>query len=216
MVKNSLGLIEVVGLAAALEAADAAVKAANVELIGYELTKGGGLVLVKICGDVGAVKAGVEAGSTAARKVNKVWSTHVIPRPNQQLSCILESKETLGVRKQPTPIAVTESQVIKNENEMTEETETQLEISVATETEEEEVEVEAEVQVEGEDDNQEKQVVEIPGSEVSHENSEGNRENGVDQPEKQPADLCNLCNDPACHRKKGDPEVTCMYYGKNN
>ena len=216
MVKNSLGLIEVVGLAAALEAADAAVKAANVKLIGYELTKGGGLVLVKICGDVGAVKAGVEAGSAAARKVNKVWSTHVIPRPNQQLSCILESKETLGVRKQPTPIPVTESQVIKNENEMTEEVEAELEIPVDTETGEEQVEAETEVQAEGEDAIQEEQAAKISVNEVSHENSEGNRENGVDQPEKQPADLCNLCNDPACHRKKGDPKITCMYYGKNN
>lgn len=200
MVKNSLGLIEVVGLAAALEAADAAVKAANIELIGYELTKGGGLVLVKICGDVGAVKAGVEAGKTAASKVNKVWSTHVIPRPHQQISCILESEETCGVKKEPLPIAVLESQVIENENEVLEQA---VEIQLAAETDSQ-IEEEPDLQME-----QEHQ---------SEETAEASLDENIvkEQPEKQQADLCNLCNDPACHRKKGDPKITCIYYGKNN
>nr|WP_315989447.1 BMC domain-containing protein [Desulforamulus aquiferis] len=56
MDKNALGLIEVVGLAAGMEAADAAVKAANIELVGYELTKGGGMVVIKLSGDVGALR----------------------------------------------------------------------------------------------------------------------------------------------------------------
>ncbi|WP_378954827.1 BMC domain-containing protein [Pelosinus sp. sgz500959] len=211
MVKNSLGLIEVVGLAAALEAADAAVKAANIEIIGYELTKGGGLVLIKLCGDVGAVKAGVEAGSMAASKVNKVLSTHVIPRPHQQLSCILESKETLGIKKEPTPIVVAESQVTESEHEMVEEADAvQTEFQSHPQNEEE-----PEVQIEDED-HCEEQVIETSISEINHENSEGDDVIVADQPEKQPADLCNLCNDPACHRKKGDPKVTCIYYGKNN
>lgn len=69
MAKQSLGLIETVGLAAAVEAADAAVKSANVNLVGYELTKGGGMVTVKLEGEVGAVNAAIAAASVAAAKV---------------------------------------------------------------------------------------------------------------------------------------------------
>jgi len=71
MVKNALGLIETVGLVAAVTAADAAVKAANVELAGYELSRGGGLVVVKLFGDVGAVKAAVDAARSAASQVGR-------------------------------------------------------------------------------------------------------------------------------------------------
>ena len=86
---NALGLIEVVGLAAGLEAADAATKAANVTLIGYELTKGGGMVVIKIAGDVGAVKAAVDAGAAAAGCVGEVISVHVIPRPHTDVERII-------------------------------------------------------------------------------------------------------------------------------
>ncbi|MGL5513253.1 MAG: BMC domain-containing protein [Sporomusa sp.] len=96
MVKNALGLIEVVGLAAGMEAADAAVKAANVEFLGYELTKGGGLIVIKLFGDVGAVKAAVDAAAAAAGKINKVYATHVIPRPQQQLSGMIITPDTVG------------------------------------------------------------------------------------------------------------------------
>ena len=69
---KSLGLIETEGLAAGIEAADAAVKSANVELIGYELTKGGGWTTVKIQGDVGAVKAAVDAAGQNGSQVYAV------------------------------------------------------------------------------------------------------------------------------------------------
>ena len=78
---NALGMIETKGLVAAIEAADAMVKAANVTLIGKEHV-GGGLVTVLVRGDVGAVKAAVEAGAVAARAVGEVVSLHVIPRPH--------------------------------------------------------------------------------------------------------------------------------------
>ncbi len=78
---NALGLIETKGLVGAIEAADAMTKSANVELIGYEKI-GSGLVTVMVRGDVGAVKAAVEAGSAAADRVGEVVSTHVIPRPH--------------------------------------------------------------------------------------------------------------------------------------
>lgn len=85
MEQRSLGLIETNGYVGAVEAADAAMKAANVEFDGYEVIRTG-LVTVKLKGDVAAVKAAVHAGVVAARKVGRVLAQHVIPRPDRQLS----------------------------------------------------------------------------------------------------------------------------------
>lgn len=86
--KEALGLIETRGLVGAIEAADAMVKAAKVTLIGRERV-GGGLVTVMVRGDVGAVKAAVESGAEAARKVGELISVHVIPRPHEEVENIL-------------------------------------------------------------------------------------------------------------------------------
>jgi len=86
--KEALGMIETKGLVGAVEAADAMVKAARVTLVGKEFV-GGGLVTVMVRGDVGAVKAAVEAGSVAAKKVGELISVHVIPRPDEQVEGIL-------------------------------------------------------------------------------------------------------------------------------
>lgn len=80
---KSKGFIETKGLVAAIEAADAMAKAANVEITGKK-TVGGGLVTVIIEGDVGAVKAAVDAGAAAAKKVGELVSVHVIARPNPE------------------------------------------------------------------------------------------------------------------------------------
>ncbi len=88
MEKQALGLIETKGLVGAIEAADAMVKAANVTLIGKE-NIGSGLVTVMVRGDVGAVKASVEAGSAAAKRVGELVSAHVIPRPHDEVEDIL-------------------------------------------------------------------------------------------------------------------------------
>jgi len=84
----ALGLIETKGLVAAIEAADAMLKAAGVELLGMEKI-GSGLVTVMIGGDVGAVKAATEAGAAAASKLGEVVAVHVIPRPHSDLQKIL-------------------------------------------------------------------------------------------------------------------------------
>ncbi len=81
----ALGLIETKGLIGAVEAADAMCKAAKVTLLGREQS-GGGLVTVMVRGEVGAVKAAVEAGAAAARRVGELVSTHVIPRPAEDLT----------------------------------------------------------------------------------------------------------------------------------
>ena len=88
MAREALGMIETRGLVAAIEAADAMVKAANVELIGTE-TIGSGLVSVMVRGDVGAVKAATEAGSAAASRLGEIVATHVIPRPHSDVEKIL-------------------------------------------------------------------------------------------------------------------------------
>ena len=95
--QEALGMIETRGLVAAIEAADAMVKAANVSLIGKEHV-GGGLVSVMVRGDVGAVKAAVEAGSMAAKRVGELVSVHVIPRPHGDVEAILPSTKTTKTR----------------------------------------------------------------------------------------------------------------------
>ncbi len=90
MNQEALGMVETRGLVAAIEAADAMVKAANVVLIGTEKI-GSGLVSVMVRGDVGAVKAATEAGGTAAARLGEVVATHVIPRPHGDVEKILPS-----------------------------------------------------------------------------------------------------------------------------
>ncbi len=105
MTSTAIGLIETIGLVAAIEAADAAVKAANVTLLGYENTKGGGMITIKIVGDVGAVKAAVAAGTAAAFKVGQVKSCHVIPRPHQEIEALLQQVDRGRVQAETKPVA---------------------------------------------------------------------------------------------------------------
>lgn len=92
---EALGLIETRGLVAAIEAADAMVKAANVELVGSEKI-GSGLVTVMVRGDVGAVKAATDAGAQAAKRVGEVVSVHVIPRPHMDTETMLPKRQKVA------------------------------------------------------------------------------------------------------------------------
>ena len=89
---QALGMIETKGLVGSVKTADAMVKAANVTLTGKVLV-GGGLVTVMVRGDVGAVKAAVDAGAAAAERVGELISIHVIPRPHSEVEMILPEKE---------------------------------------------------------------------------------------------------------------------------
>lgn len=84
----ALGMIETRGVVAAIEAADAMVKAANVRLMD-KVRVGGGLVSVMVRGETGAVKAATEAGAAAAAKIGELVSVHVIPRPDDSVESIL-------------------------------------------------------------------------------------------------------------------------------
>ena len=86
--KLALGMVETRGLVGAIEAADSMVKAANVKLIGKEQI-GSGLVTVMVRGNLGAVKASVEAGAAAAKRVGELYGVHVIPSPHDDVEAIL-------------------------------------------------------------------------------------------------------------------------------
>ena len=92
MAQDALGMVETRGLTAAIDAADAMTKAAEVTLVGTEKI-GSGLVTVMVRGDVGAVKAAVEAGESAASKLGELVATHVIPRPHGDVELILPKVE---------------------------------------------------------------------------------------------------------------------------
>lgn len=111
MSQRSLGLIETYGLLPAVEAADAAVKSANVDLVGYEFAKGSGMTVVKVEGDVGAVKAAIAAASVAASKVGRVAATRVIPRPATGLEVMVRNGDTKGYTppEPPAPTSPDES-----------------------------------------------------------------------------------------------------------
>lgn len=93
---EALGMVECMGLVAMIEAADAMVKSANVKLVGYEKIDAG-LVTAIVRGEVGAVKAAVDAGAAAGRRVGTVVATHVIPRPHDEVDqgiSVLKTGET--------------------------------------------------------------------------------------------------------------------------
>ncbi|SHJ25840.1 Carboxysome shell and ethanolamine utilization microcompartment protein CcmL/EutN [Geosporobacter subterraneus DSM 17957] len=176
MSRLALGIIETVGLAAAIEAADAAVKSANVMLIGYELTKGGGMVTTKLEGEVGAVKAAVEAGCAAAERINRVWSKQVIPRPHEEIGKIIRTKETIGL-------------VQKNKSEV--------------------VDVEGEEQTAGSTEMEAELEDKEDGLENPHPDEAPQKE---DLEILVSAEVCNLCKDLKCPRRKGDLKTLCIHY----
>lgn len=111
--KQSLGLIETDGLTAAIEAADTALKSANVTLVGYELTKGGGMVTVKLLGEVGAINAALDSAKIAASKVGEVYATKVIARIGEGLDRIINNsdnikKESISIPNIETSVTVSE------------------------------------------------------------------------------------------------------------
>ena len=105
--QQALGLIETRGLVGAIEAADAMVKAARVKFLGRQKVKGG-LVAVMVTGDVGAVKAAVDAGAAACKRVGKLVSAHVIPRPHDDIDAMIPAGTDVDKapqKKKPQPKA---------------------------------------------------------------------------------------------------------------
>ena len=94
--QKALGVLETFGLLAAVTVADTMVKAANVELIGYELAKGSGMTAVKVQGDVGAVKAALASGEAIARDLGLYRGKNLIPRPAENLDMMIFNDRTEG------------------------------------------------------------------------------------------------------------------------
>jgi ethanolamine utilization protein EutM len=99
---EALGMIETKGFVALVEASDAMVKAANVDLIGWEKI-GSGLVTAFVAGDVAAVKAAVDAGAAAASRIGEVVSVQVIPRPHEDLGGVLNFVKAAATTSAKTP-----------------------------------------------------------------------------------------------------------------
>lgn len=182
---KALGMVETVGLLAAVEAADAMVKAARVDLIGYELTRGGGMVLVKVEGDVGAVSAAVGAGVASASRVGTVVAARVIPRPHDQLGFMIRSLETVPGEPgngEGVPASGQEpGETAEEESWMAGEPGDGLSLKPGTEH------------------------MEVGKPEEKKESEK------VLGPERE-SEICNLCKDPACPRRKGEPHSLCLHF----
>jgi microcompartment protein CcmL/EutN len=245
MSRTAIGMVETVGLLAAYEAADVAVKSANVKLIGYEISRGG-MVVIKFSGDVGAVKSAVDAAAAAASRLGEVFSSHVIPRPHQDVDKkMILTDDTVGYKKDKTPEksaekASEESQEIVEVKESEEETEdveieeqleeeVELEEQEEAETEDEESDeskkrseqeldtVESEEETESDEDFDSEDDMEADLE--SEEDSDKLKDEDLDETdededdeEDDDEDICNLCGDPACPRRKGELRTDCIHY----
>lgn len=185
MINNALGLIEVVGKLAALEAADVALKAANVTLLGVENATGA-LITVKLTGDVGAVKAAVDAARMAARRVGTVIATQVLPRPAQGIYPLLTAEAPAG-GDQP-PVMAAEEPVSQ---ECVGEALSPVEVTEP-----------AVVPVPEADE---------PPEEVAEEEQEAAYLSAETEAEADSRATCNICHDPVCPREKGQSVKLCIH-----
>ncbi len=211
LLKKSLGLIETIGMAAAVEAADAAVKSANVELIGIELSKGFGMVTVKIAGDVGAVKAAVSSAKAAAERVNRVVSVKVIARPAEALDMLIFSPDTVGKNFPEKKKGKTSTDQEKSESKP----------EIAPESKPETIEQ----PVEQSEPVKQSEPIEQPKKETKSSKPQKGKLDLAAAMKAEAEDLqeeeapkaevtCNLCKDPTCPRSKGEPRKNCNHYGE--
>lgn len=212
-------MIEVVGLAAAVEAADAALKSADVKLVGYELSKGGGMVVVKLTGNVSSVNMALEAAKNSASKVNKVCACKVIARMDESLDKVVYTKETVGYKEQSTVSYIDavhedstdiheEPKIAESVVEVQEEKQEELSEDDEEEHTENEKEKSDEVEFNQEEFNEEDELDGEEDSEIQEELSE--IEEDIEQEDD--SEVCNLCWDPECPRKKGDLRNRCIHY----
>ena len=207
MIKHALGLIEVMGKLAAVEAADVALKAANVTLLGIENATGA-LITVKLTGDVGAVKAAVDAARIAASRVGIVIATHVLPRPAQGIYPLM-TVETLTAGDE-LPVMVAEEPVspeCAEEALLLEVEEMDLAaIPILIPTPEAAAPPEEETEL-----------VAVPIPEAAAMPEKEVEEQGplyLSAEKKVETDkraICNICHDPACPREKGQPVKLCIH-----
>ncbi|WP_178075714.1 BMC domain-containing protein [Paenibacillus oralis] len=202
MNENALGLIEVIGYPAALEAADTCMKSSHVKLLGYEKARDGRIV-VKITGDVGAVKAAVEGAKNSAGKLGTVIAAVVIARPAEGIGRLIHSPETVftepGAEQMPVePLEETAGGK-----------------TVAGPEADQAPVVEAADQELQQEPQQEPQVLEQEPQVLEQESQVPQQEPQVEQVERTEVS-CNLCGDPLCRRMKGQPVTHCLHHRQHS
>lgn len=197
MSQLAIGIIETIGLAAAIEAADVCLKSANISLIGYELTKGNGMTVVKIEGNVGAVKAAIEAASVAVNKVSRVYRQKVIPRPSDSIDSLIRNENTVGYENKVVE-EIEEPKELLNPKEVEEEITDTPDLNLYEE-DNEKIEDEEEIEIEEDNEFDEEREEEIEDTNLNDDNSESSY-------------TCNLCKDAKCPRIKGDLRSACIHY----
>lgn len=190
MLKQSLGIIETIGLAPGIVAADICLKSANVKLVGYELTRGSGMVVIKIEGDVSAVTSAVQAAKAELIKYKAIYSTKVIARPAEGIEFLTRNKDTVGYN-----------------------------LIVEEEVEQEEVRELVPEEDEKSDEVEKPEEDEKPGEEEPEDGKSDEEEPQEGDILKEDKDIrseeiitCNLCHDPKCPRKKGDLRQNCIHF----
>lgn len=212
MSQLAIGMIETMGLAAGIEAADICLKSANINLVGYEFARGSGMTVVKIEGNVGAVKAAISAATAALGKLGKVHAQMVIPRPSDSIDMLIRNESTVGYETEKEEIP----QVKQNEAPLDKEDD--LNQEKADESEQKD---ETDEDINNQDLDEE-QIIEDENNEVteqdeateeSDENSDDTDQDSSEETSK--SYTCNICKDPKCPRQKGDLRIYCIHYKEN-
>lgn len=194
MPKQSLGIIETIGLAPGIVAADICLKSANVKLVGYELTRGSGMVVIKIEGDVSAVTSAVLAAKAELIKYKAIYSTKVIARPSEGIEFLTRNKDTVGYNL-----------IVKEEVEQEE----VKELVPEEEVEQEEVMELVPEEDEKSDEEEKPEDEKSDEEEIPQEDDKSKEDNDIRSEE---IITCNLCHDPKCPRKKGDLRQNCIHF----
>jgi len=212
MSKLAIGMIETMGLAAGIEAADICLKAANINLVGYEFAKGSGMTVIKIEGNVGTVKAAISAATAALGKLGKVHTKMVIPRPSDSIDMLIRNESTVGYEDEKEEIPQ-----VKQNNPPSDK-EDNLNRDKADESEQKD---ENDKNLNNQDLD-EGQIIEDKNNEVtvqdesSQESDEDSDYNNQDLSEETSKGYtCNICKDPKCPRQKGDLRIYCIHYKEN-
>ena len=211
MSQLAIGMIETMGLAAGIEAADICLKSANINLIGYEFARGNGMTAVKIEGNVGAVKAAISAATAALGKLGKVHAKLVIPRPSDGIDMLIRNKDTVGYETENEEIPPAE------QDETSSDKEDNLNQDKVDDSEQKD---EIDEDLNNQDLDEEQTIEDENGKEAKQDEFEEVDEDSDDYNQDSSEETskpytCNICKDPKCPRQKGDLRIYCIHYKEN-
>lgn len=212
MSQLAIGMIETMGLAAGIEAADICLKSANINLVGYEFARGSGMTVVKIEGNVGAVKAAISAATAALGKLGKVHAQMVIPRPSDSIDMLIRNESTVGyeTEKEEIPQVKQNEALLNKEDDLNQEKADESEQKDETDEDLNNQDLDEEQIIEDENNEVTEQ---DEATEESDENSDDTDQDSSEETSK--SYTCNICKDPKCPRQKGDLRIYCIHYKEN-